>query len=116
MKLTRKFLVHALRSWYSGEGSGTQSVQTLLPPGHEVCEMARGDHVLAGLGGPHPAGAEARGRGDSLTRIDHEETTNKLFGGLGNFEVVIGEGEITAENVVDRFLFGVVEEWRQSTE
>ena len=51
-----------------------------------------------------------------MTRIDHEETTNEFFGGLGNFEVFVGEREITAENVVDGFLLGVVKERRQSTE
>ena len=76
--------------------------------------MARGDHVLAHLGGSQPAGAEAGGRGDSLTRIDHKKTTYEFFGRWRDFQV--GEGEITAENVVDCLLLGIIQEWRQATE
>ena len=49
-----------------------------------------------------------------MTRIDHKKTTNKFFGRWGDFKV--GEGEVTAENVVDCLLLRIIQEWRQATE
>ena len=49
-----------------------------------------------------------------MTRIDHKKTTYEFFGRRGDFKV--GEGEVTAENVVDCLLLGIIQEWRQTTE
>ena len=61
---------------------------------------------------PDPTGAETRSRGDSLTRIADKKTTYQVSGRGGHLGVLIKEGEVTAENVIDRLLLRVVHEGR----